>query len=241
MVKRKIVQIDEEKCDGCGLCVPACEEGAIEIIDGKARLVEDKLCDGLGDCLGECPQDAIQIIEREAENFDEEAVKERLEELRKEKAKKEQQAPVGGGCPGSRIMQINKKIDTKEDNSKEASSELEQWPVQLHLVSPHAPYFEDSDLLVAADCVPVAYPEFHRKLLKGKSVAIGCPKLDEADAYIEKLAQIFTVNDIKSVTVAIMEVPCCSGLLSIVNKAIEMSGTDLEINQQVIGVNGEKK
>ncbi|ACB85858.1 ATP-binding protein [Natranaerobius thermophilus] len=258
MVKRKIVRIDEEKCDGCGLCVPACEEGAIQIVDGKARLLDDKLCDGLGDCLGECPQGAIEIIEREADEFDEEAVKERLKELKSEQQAKTE--ATAGGCPGSRMMQMQngggcpssrpqsnpgKAKEQKETGSEEdecqAVSQLTQWPVQLHLVSPHAPYFDGSDLLIAADCVPFAYPEFHNNLLKDKSVAIGCPKLDDGNSYVEKLAQIFTVNDINSVTVAIMEVPCCSGMLSIVKKALELSEQNIPLEQVVIGVQGDKK
>jgi len=257
--KRKIVKIHEDKCDGCGLCVPACHEGAIEIVDGKARLIEDKLCDGLGDCLGECPRGAIEVIEREAVEFDEQAVKERLKQLKGNKQtdqnlEDKDEKPVSSGCPGSRMMHMNKSNNKQTNTSRtstdksnesepldEIDSELSQWPVQLHLLSPGAPFFQDSDLLIAADCVPFAYPEFHRKMLKDKAVAIGCPKLDDAESYIEKLAQIFSVNDIKSVTIAIMEVPCCSGLLSVVNKALELSEADIPVNKVVVGVKGELK
>ena len=274
MATRKIVRIDEENCDGCGLCVPACHEGAIEIVDEKARLVEDKLCDGIGDCLGECPQGAIEIVEREAEEFDEEAVKRRLEELKGKQSKtaaepaQAAQKETGGGCPGSRPMQMgggcpgsqaktlkndeiaaadesqqneSEQSNDAESTSEPAVSQLRQWPVQMHLLSPQAPYFENCDLLIAADCVPFAYPEFHNQLLKDKSVAIGCPKLDDGNSYVEKLAQILSVNDINSITVAIMEVPCCSGLMAIVNKAIQLAEVDIPVEQVVIGVQGERK
>src|SRR5690554_5613617 len=177
MVMRKIVHINEEKCNGCGLCIPACHEGAIEIIDGKAKLLAEKLCDGLGDCLGECPQGAIQVIEREADDYSEEAVQERLRELNSQK-------PVGGGCPSSRpqffggcpgSMVRTLENDNNDDDDIEIKSALRQWPVQLSLLPINAPYFQNADLLFAADCVPIAYPNFHQKLLKGKAVAIACP------------------------------------------------------------------
>lgn len=233
-MKRKIVYIDQEKCNGCGLCIPACHEGAIEIVDGKARLVEDKLCDGIGDCLGECPLDAIRIIEREADAFDEIAVKERMEKLQK---------PLGG-CPGSRAMTIEKAktvIEVSESTPLEMESELAQWPVQLTLVPPMAPYFREADLLIAADCVPLAFPEFHRKLLKGKAVVIGCPKLDDGTKYVDKLAQIIKFNNLKSVTIAHMEVPCCFGLIQIVNRAIEQAGVEVPVKMNNISLKGEIK
>lgn len=243
-MKRKIVLINEEKCDGCGLCVPACHEGAIEIIDGKARLLEDRLCDGIGDCLGECPLGAISIIEREADEFDEEAVKIRLEHLKAKDLKEKHNTTMTGGCPGSRAMSLTKSNNTTSTpNNDEVTiqSELTQWPVQLTLVPPMAPYFRESDILIAADCVPLAYADFHRKMLKGKAVAIGCPKLDDGSSYVNKLAQIIKFNDIKSLTVAHMEVPCCFGLIQIVKRAIQESGVDIEPQIINIGVDGTIK
>ncbi len=243
MMKRKIVSINEDKCNGCGLCVPACHEGAIEIQNGKAVLIEDKLCDGLGDCLGECPLGAIEIIERDAAAFDEEAVAARLKELQeKEEIKANPAPPMLGGCPGSRAMSMEKNRNSNDESSLgEIQSELAQWPVQLTLVPVHAPYFKEADLLVAADCVPLAFPEFHRKLLKGKAVAIGCPKLDNGGAYVDKLADIIKGNNLKSLTVAHMEVPCCFGLLQIVKNAVAKSGVDLEINTINVSLEGNIK
>lgn len=221
MVTRKIVRIDEEKCDGCGLCVPACPEGAIQIIDGKARLVSDTYCDGLGACLGHCPKDAITIEEREAEPFDEEAVQAHLET----------EHHIAAACPSAQVMQF--KVPAK--------SELAQWPIQLTLVPPQAPYLNNADLLIAADCTPFAYPQFHQDLLKGKTILIGCPKLDDVQFYIEKLAQIFSHNNIASVTVAHMEVPCCFGLTYIVKEALSQAGKDIPVEDITISIRGEKQ
>jgi NAD-dependent dihydropyrimidine dehydrogenase PreA subunit len=207
METRKIVQIDEELCNGCGLCIPKCAEGALQIIDGKARIVSDVYCDGLGACLGHCPQGAIQIIEREAEAFDEVAVHAHLA--------RKKPTPVPG------------------------TSALRQWPVQLYLVPSKAAFFNDSDLLVIADCVPLAYPNVHGSLLSKKSVVMGCPKFDDAQGYVEKLTEIFKNNSVKSITVAHMEVPCCSGLLWVVKKAIEASGKQIPLERQVITIRGE--
>ena len=242
MLKRRIVYIDQDKCDGCGQCIPACHEGAIEIVNGKAQLSEDKLCDGIGDCLGECPLDAIKIVEREADAFDEEAVKERLIQLSQEQERELPKAPpVMGGCPGSRAMAFNKPSSNNNDDGGEINSELAQWPVQLTLVPPAAPYFKEADLLVAADCVPLAFADFHRKLLKGKAVAIGCPKLDNGTSYVDKLSEIIKHNKLKSLTVAHMEVPCCFGLLQIVKSAIEKSGVDIKMEVINIGLDGTVK
>lgn len=242
MLKRRIVYIDQDKCDGCGQCIPACHEGAIEIVNGKAQLSEDKLCDGIGDCLGECPLDAIKIVEREADAFDEEAVKERLIQLSQEQERELPKAPpVMGGCPGSRAMAFNKPSSNNNDDGGEINSELAQWPVQLTLVPPAAPYFKEADLLVAADCVPLAFADFHRKLLKGKAVAIGCPKLDNGTSYVDKLSEIIKHNKLKSLTVAHMEVPCCFGLLQIVKSAIEKSGVDIKMEVINIGLDGTIK
>ncbi|MCG0276840.1 MAG: 4Fe-4S binding protein [Thermosediminibacteraceae bacterium] len=250
MAIRKIVHIDEEKCNGCGLCVPACAEGAIQIIDGKARLISDKYCDGLGACLGECPRGAITIIEREAEDFDEEAVKEHLSRSKPEITA---HAHHGFSCPGSRLMDLKRAPETGENGKTAAKafsnenlsisirSQLSNWPVQLMLVPVEAPYFDGADLLVTADCVPFAYPNYHLELLKGRTVLIGCPKLDDGNYYVAKLAEIFKRNHIKSVTVAHMEVPCCYGIVKIVEEAINLSGKNMPLNLVEIGIKGDRK
>lgn len=232
MVVRKIVKIDEEKCNGCGLCVPNCAEGAIKIIDGKARLVSDVYCDGLGACLGHCPQGAISIIEREADEFSEEVVKE---------AKKQKTETLPCGCPSTRVLKIERKKSKTEAEEKKTTpqqSELTQWPVQLQLVPANAPYLNDADILLAADCVPFACPDFHERLLKGKSVLVGCPKLDDAQSYIEKLAQVFRENNVRSVIVAHMEVPCCFGLRRIADEAIKISGRSIPLEDVTVKVDG---
>ena len=243
-VERKIVHIDEEKCDGCALCIPNCQEGAIEIIDGKARLVAENLCDGLGDCLGECPQGAITIKERLADEFEEEAVEERLRQLKEEKNKEaeEPEPCASSGCPGARSFSLKeeeKKPREAPAPSGKLVSELMHWPVQLHLVSPKAPFLHRAKLLVAADCVPFAYPDFHRKILQGHSLVIACPKLDDTASYAEKLAQMIINNDIPEITVAHMEVPCCSGLVKIVEKAIALSGQEVDLKEITVSVRGE--
>lgn len=245
LVKRSIVQIDEDKCDGCGLCVPSCAEGAIQIIDGKARLVDDKFCDGLGACLGECPQDAIKIIDREAEIFDEEAAEEHIRTLDKSDEKPllqhhDHKDSHFEGCPSARVISYDDESTFNETEARELTSTLRQWPIQIKLVPPHAPFLQNSDLLVAADCVPFADANFHNNLLKGKSVLIGCPKLDDAEFYIEKFTDIFNAANIKSVTIAIMEVPCCSGLSYIIKQALTKSGKDIPLEEVVIGLKGDK-
>lgn len=231
---RKIVQIDEEKCDGCGLCVPACHEGAIQIIDGKAKLVEDRLCDGLGDCLGECPQDAITIIEREAEEFDEEAVEEHLERL----SATEEAPRSAGGCPGAAMLNLMAEDTAEEPAGGEQPSQLGNWPVQLTLVPPHAPWLENADLLISADCVPYALGSFHRDLLAGKRVITACPKLDDVEPYLTKLTEIFRTHDLRRVTVARMEVPCCSGLVALVRRALEDAGSDVPFEEHIVNIGG---
>lgn len=245
---RKIVQIDEEKCNGCGLCVPSCAEGAIKIENGKARLSADNLCDGLGACLGDCPQDAIRIIEREADEFDEAAVEQHLNSVGREgeghpasHAVQPPHAQHHSGCPGSMARVIAREETAGETTIGPAASELRQWPVQLHLVPPTAPWFQNADILIAADCVAFALGSFHRDLLKGKALAIACPKLDETGGYVEKLAAIFRENDVKSVTVAIMEVPCCRGLDIMVKQALGLSGKDIALETVTIGIQGDVK
>jgi len=241
MPVREIILIDEEKCDGCGLCIPSCPEGALAIVDGKARLVSESYCDGMGACIGECPQDAMKVIKREAPEFDEAAATEntRKAELQKNQAKAAAQTSHFGGCPGSRTMVIEKKERRPDAPAGRLSSELTQWPVQLHLVSPFAPYFNNKELLIAADCVPFADANFHRGLLRDKSLVIACPKLDDTSSYAPKLTEIIKNNNIPKITVAIMVVPCCMGLYAIVKEAVEMSGKDVEIDSIVVGVDGE--
>ena len=277
MAKRKIINIDEKKCNGCGLCIPNCPEGALQMIDKKARLISDLFCDGLGACIGHCPEGAITIEEREAEPYNEKKVmanivkqgrnvtKAHLEHLKDHGAndylkeaveflkEKGIENPLLGsihaakhghsGCPGSKLMEFGKKSSSnKEAGSKvKSESELRQWPIQIMLVPPHAPYFKGADLLIAADCVPFSYPDFHQDLLKGKILLVGCPKLDDSEFYKTKITQIFKENDIKSVTCAHMEVPCCFGLVSVVETAIADSGKKIPFKEITIGIQGEQK
>ena len=247
-VTRKIIEIDEEKCDGCGLCVPACAEGAIQVIDGKAKLVADKYCDGLGACLGDCPNDALQVIERAAVEFDEEAVEEHLKTFQpsgqvEPVAQAEQ--TMACGCPSSHIQSFESSRPSCPGSQLRdvapGKSSLTNWPVQIQLVPPEAPFLKNADLLVLADCVGVAYPDVQRDLLPGRVVMMGCPKFDDAEAYIEKFAEIFRKANLRSVTVARMEVPCCSGLFHIVEQAKNKAGVALPVEQVVIGVRGEKQ
>jgi ferredoxin len=321
MVKRQIIKIDEDVCTGCGECIPNCPEGALQIIDDKARIISDLFCDGLGACIGHCPVDAISIEEREAEEYDEKKVMENvvkqgenvikahlvhlkehgqtdyfnqavdyLKEIQienpleveghghhaqKEDAmacgcpgsavmdfreeKKEEpvqnEAALPCGCPGSAVIDFGDTQDCEVESSKEgvpegmkeeksvpkSVSQLKQWPVQIMLVPPSAPYLKDADLLIAADCVPFAYPDFHEDFLKGKVLLVGCPKLDDAEFYKEKVTKIFKDNKIKSATVAIMEVPCCFGLYKLVSDAITGSGKDIQAKKYIIGVKGDIK
>lgn len=263
MVKRKIVKIDEEKCNGCGQCIPACPEGAIQIIDGKARLVSDLFCDGLGACLGDCPLGAITIEEREAEPYSERKVMERISQqgenvvlahlkhlkehgekgylaeaitYLKERGIKDplekvaaEQTKEPHSCPGAKMMDFRNK-----------KSGLQQWPIQSELVPPNAPYFNETDLLIVADCVPFAYPNFHQDFLKNKSLVIGCPKLDDLESYKQKITEILRLNEIKNVKVIHMEVPCCFALEQIVKEAVESSGKEITITKDIISINGEK-
>jgi len=232
MVMRNIVKIDEEKCDGCGLCVNACVEGAIKIIDGKAKLVSETYCDGLGACIGHCPQDAITIEKREAAEFDEEATK---AHLAKERNAQEQTDFI---CPGMKDKKLREKTNMSDSGATAVPSQLTHWPVQLKLVSPHAPYFAGADLLLVADCVPFAMGDFHNKFLKNSSVVVGCPKLDNAEFYIEKLAAIFKANKFNSLTVIHMEVPCCFGLTHIAREAIACSGVKMAFEDVTIDLHG---
>ncbi len=228
---RKIVNIDEEKCNGCGACAQACHEGAIAMIDGKARLIKDDYCDGLGDCLPQCPTGAISIIEREAADYDEEAVKLRM-------AAKKQAGHIHGGCPGSMARAIKHTEQAEPEIPAGTSrSRLGQWPVQIKLVPPTAPYFDGAKLLIAADCTAYAYASFHEDFIKGHITLIGCPKLDSVD-YSEKLTEIIKNNDIKSVTIVRMEVPCCGGLEYAAKQALQNSGKFIPWQVVTVGIDG---
>ncbi|MBW6511911.1 MAG: 4Fe-4S binding protein [Desulfuromonadaceae bacterium] len=261
---REVVTIDEEKCDGCGLCVPSCAEGAIKIINGKAKLVADNLCDGLGACLGHCPQNAITVERREADEFDEVAVEEHLKaEVKPAPAHNHAHAPqaphgggcpsaqvqslpkaspaAAGGCPGSRLMNFAKPSSNGAESSGQRPSELRQWPVQLHLVPPTAPFLQGADVLLTADCVPFAYADFHKDLLKDRALLIACPKLDNTAPYVDKLTAMILHSNINSLTVVHMEVPCCTGLIHIARQAVVASGKEVELNTIRIGIQGEIK
>lgn len=243
MAKRNIVKIDENKCNGCGLCVKACAEGAIQLINGKAKLVSDVYCDGLGACLGHCPQDAITIEQREAAEFDAQATHKHLQQLKAKPAEPRPIPPAAhfGGCPGMQMRTFEKKASAGFVQTGPAESQLGQWPVQLKLVSPMAPYFAESDLILVADCVPFAMGDFHQTLLKDHSIAIFCPKLDDCSPYAEKLADIIQHNNLRSLTVVHMEVPCCSGLLRIADAAIQKAGLKLNYEDITISLQGQIK
>ncbi|HNT36776.1 MAG TPA: 4Fe-4S binding protein [bacterium] len=237
-MKRKIVRIDEDKCNGCGLCASACAEGAIEIVDGKAKLVGEILCDGLGACLGTCPQDAITIEEREAEAFSEAAVHQRSRNNEQQSAVPK--AGAGFVCPGRQAQQIERSGNRAQTSSSLVQpSELTNWPVQLKLVPAQAPYFDGCDLLVAADCTAFSYGDFHRGFLKGRVLLVGCPKLDDVELYRDKLSQILAANDIRSIEVLFMEVPCCFGLTRLVDDALSLSGKDIPTKLTKISLRGE--
>lgn len=221
-MKRRIIEIDKDKCNGCGACADACHEGAIAMIDGKAQLIKDDYCDGLGDCLPACPTDAISFVEREAAPYDEAAVK----------------ARKGAGCPGQALREIEHTEESK--NSISGESQLRQWPVQIKLVPVNAPYFDNADLLIAADCTAFAYGSFHDEFIKDHITLIGCPKLDDID-YSQKLAAIFRENDIKSVTVVKMEVPCCSGLQHAVVNALLKTDREIPLKVVTVGIDGKIK
>lgn len=306
MAVRKIIEIDEDICNGCGNCIPNCPEGALQVIDGKARLISDLFCDGLGACIGECPIEAIKVVNREAEPYNETKVMENIArqgknviaahlkhlrdhgetglynealeylknnnieiaedvEMNSKNSENEDRLPCG--CPGSAVMDLRGEEPCEavkpgvrvsgsisgtalKDKSKAAQiaellsqltakeSKLRQWPVQIMLVPSTAPYLKDADLLIAADCVPFAYAGFHEDFLENKALLIGCPKLDDSEFYMKKFTEIFRLNDIKSVTVVHMEVPCCFGLLSIVKQAVKDSGKDILVKAVNIGIRG---
>ena len=236
-VLRKIIRIDEEKCNGCGVCVPACVEGALQIIDGKAKLISETYCDGLGACLGECPQGAITIEERTAEDFDVAAVKGHLE------AAKPAGEQLPCGCPSATVTQFGKQETREVATGVEAPppSMLSHWPVQLSLVPPTAPFLQGADLVLAADCVPFAYAGFHHDFLRNHSLLVACPKLDDFRAHQQKLTEILRRSAVKSLTVVHMEVPCCSGLVHMAKQAIRLSGRDIPLEEVTIGIKGDVK
>lgn len=273
-MKRKIIQIDEEKCNGCGSCITGCPEGALQIIDGKARLVSDLCCDGLGACVGTCPEGAMEVVEREAEEYDESEVmanivrqgnntiKAHLKHLRehgemqylKEAVEYLQQKEVAtafdprdylnlsGGCPSAMARHIERKQEHRPETDHAAPvSQLNTWPIQLALVNPLMPFLDNADLLISADCVPFAFADFHRQFLKDRILILFCPKLDtdRIESYITKLAHIFKVNEVKSITIPRMEVPCCSGTVRIVEAALERSGKDIPMEEYIISVGGD--
>lgn len=230
---RKIIQIDEEKCNGCGACADACHEGAIGMVNGKAKLLRDDYCDGLGDCLPTCPTGAISFVEREAAAYDEKAVQEHMQ---KKNAHTITSAGSHTGCPGSRMQQF-KRQETASPIPAQVNSQLGQWPCQIKLVPVSAPYFNGAKLLIAADCSAYAYARMHDDFMRGKITLIGCPKLDSID-YSEKLTQIIQSNDIQSVTVVRMEVPCCGGLEMAAKKALQASGKFIPWQVVTISVDG---
>ncbi len=237
-VMRKIVRIDEDKCTGCGLCVPDCAEGAIKIIDGKAKLLAENLCDGLGACLGVCPFDAITVEERPADEFDEAAV-EAARTAPAVPAEAPPQTPCG--CPGAMARSLEPQAAPSAEPAAQAS-QLSHWPVQLTLVPPAGDMWNDADVLIAADCVAFAMPDFHQRLLAGRAVVIACPKLDDVGPYIDKLTRIFADNSIRSVTVAHMEVPCCTGIVMAARAAMDASGrTDIPFGDITVGIDGTVK
>ena len=234
---RKIIRIDEKKCNGCGVCVPACAEGALQIIDGKAKIISEKYCDGLGACLGECPQGAITIEQRDAEEFDEQAAKLHLHE------RKHTTEELPCGCPSAMVTQFERQ-ETTEVVPIEATNQqsmLGHWPVQLTLVPSTAPFLQGTDLVLAADCVPFAYAGFHQDFIKDHTVLVACPKLDDFQAHLKKLTDILSHSSVKSLTVVHMEVPCCTGLIFMVKQAIQSAGKDIPLKEVTIGIRGDVK
>jgi Fe-S-cluster-containing hydrogenase component 2 len=229
---RKIIEIDDELCTGCGECVPDCAEGSLAIVDGKARLVADKLCDGLGACLKSCPTGALNIVEREADEFDEAAVKAFL-------AEKENKSHTNGGCPSAQLRFFPASpCEAANKPGRQTDSALSHWPVQIRLIPPAAQFLEQSDILVAADCTPVSYPEMHRDFISGRVVMMGCPKFDDAALYVNRFTEILRTRNPRSLTVVIMEVPCCSAMLQIIRKARQDTGSSVPVRQVVVSTRG---
>ena len=236
MPVRKIVKIDEEKCDGCGLCVPACAEGAIQIIEGKAKVINEMYCDGLGACLGECPQGAITVEERQAPDYNQAEVD---KHLARQQQKSPELQPLHAGCPGAAARQFAPpKENVQPAAGGSLQSQLGHWPVQLMLVPPHAPFLKNADLLICADCVPFAVPDFHGRYLAGRAVLVGCPKLDDLNHYYEKFKAIFAQASPQRISVLKMEVPCCSGIAQAALKARNETAPHIPVDIYTIGVRG---
>lgn len=272
-MKRDVIRINEEKCTGCGQCIPGCPEGALQVIEGKARLISDLFCDGLGACIGTCPQGAIEIEEREAEPYDEYKVMENiikggpsvimahlkhlydhgekdllnqatnfLKEKGIEIPEYKEAESFSCACPGSMAVDLSQKPETEDEPQIRVSPELRNWPVQLQLLNPNASYFKNADLLISADCAPFAYANFHQEFLKDKVLIILCPKLDKTiEPYVDKLAEIFENQDINSISIVHMEVPCCSGIEVIVRRALEKAQKDIPIDDYTVCISGELK
>jgi len=255
-VLRDIIRIKEDLCDGCGECISSCAEGALEIVNGKARLKGEILCDGAGACLGHCPTGALTIEKRESEEYDEAAVAASLVTTHHKQPavvgavgpRVMPMAAHGGGCPGSAMKQWGDRVQVSSAETGNAApltahasepSRLRQWPVQLMLVPPTAPYFKNADLLITADCVPFAFPDFHERFLKGKALVVGCPKLDDLQHYFDKLTEIFKVNDLKSVEVLKMEVPCCGGIAQATVEARQRAGANFPLTITTLGIRGD--
>jgi NAD-dependent dihydropyrimidine dehydrogenase PreA subunit len=255
MAKRKIININEELCNGCGNCISGCSEGALQLIDGKAKLVKEDFCDGFGDCIGTCPTGALKIEERDAKDFDIDAVKQHLmqtqgkeavqkmEEAQKVHESKHVNSQGGGGCPGmkEKVLGTAKKVASSSATVEQAiPSELEQWPVQLHLINPNSPMFKNKELVVLSSCSPIASADVHWRYIRGRSIAMGCPKLDRTDPYVPKLAEIMKEQSIPKVIVVVMEVPCCKGLTMMIEEAHKLSGRkDLVIEEHILSLNGK--
>ena len=262
-MKRQIITIDEEKCNGCGICTDACAEGALKLVDGKAKLVKEEFCDGFGDCLGECPTGALKIETLESNEFDPVATKKHVQvergqdgvrqleaAARAHEQKEHAAAHAAGGCPGSRMRTMKKEPEGASAPapantampSQAIRSELEQWPVQIHLVQPGAPFFKNRELVVLSTCSPIASADVHWRFIRGRGVVVGCPKLDDTEGYAEKLGAILAEPSIPKVIVVRMEVPCCGGLTAIVKEAVGLSGRkNLEAEEVVVGLEGEIK
>ncbi len=242
---RKIIKINEELCDGCGLCVPDCAEGSLQIIDGKVKLAAENLCDGLGACLGSCPTGALQIIEREADDFDEEAVEKFL--ANKDKGAKPEVPPMDCGCASTQIQTLKPLTACQSANQPKsvpagmaAGSQLSHWPIQIRLIPPSAPFMQGADILIAADCTVAAAPDFQKRYLSGKTIMMGCPKFDDADSYVQKFTEIINSCNLKSITILIMEVPCCSAMNAILKRALNQASVVVPVEQITISTRGQE-
>ncbi len=247
MSKREIIEIDRSACSGCGQCVDACAEGALVLVDGKAQLVSDVYCDGLGACIGECPTGALRVIEREADEFDEDRSNDHVDATHghthggPESATKPSVAPLACGCPGSHEMTIERTVPHggKEGHASDIQSELTHWPIKLRLLNPQASFLEGCDLVLLADCAAAAFPNLHTLLLRGRSVALACPKFDDSEDYVERLSDIIREAGVRSLTVAHMEVPCCHGLMTMAKEAVGLAGNDTILRAVIISRSGE--